>query len=371
MSGPANARFAALELSSSGDAVQSTFGGRRRISFDHRLPSVDISSRLYEFVRQNRGCGWPLAPRSRRGEREAKVKKLFLAGLLALLFALPAGATTGGSNGLLAYQAQVGKHIQLFTIKPDGSGTRQITRLPDSDATAAAWSPNGQRIAFARDYAAGTSQEHLDIVVINADGSGSHAFGLHGLNGEPSWSPDGRHLVWGTSRGLSIANSDGSKLRQIRLAGFEGSPVFSPDGKRIAFRRNEQRGESISIVNTDGSGLRRVRTFAGGLGDKIDWSADGSRIAYDSPSFGPPKSSNIFTMRIDGSGARQLTHAAGGKVNYGIDSWSPDGQKIAFVSNVSGSYAIYTMNVNGTGSTRLTHGPEAHLAAWGTHPLTP
>lgn len=146
------------------------------------------------------------------------MKKLVLAGLLTLLFAFPAGATTGGTNGLLAYQAQVGKHAQLFTIKPDGSGVRQITRLRDSDAVEAAWSPNGQRIAFARDYAAGTSQEHLDIVVINADGSGLHAFGLHGLNGEPSWSPDGRHIVWGTDRGLAIANPDGSGVRQVRIA---------------------------------------------------------------------------------------------------------------------------------------------------------
>lgn len=298
------------------------------------------------------------------------MKKLVVAGLLALLFALPAAATTGGTNGLLAYQAQVGKHTQVFTIKPDGTGMRQITRLRDSDATAAAWSPNGQRIAFARDYAAGTSREHLDIVVINADGSGMHAFGLHGLNGEPSWSSDGRHLVWGSNSGLAIANSDGSGLRQIRVARFDGSPVFSPDGKRIAFRQAGGRGESISIVNTTGSGLRRVKTLAGGLGDKIDWSPDGSRIAYDSPSFDAPKPSNMFTIRTDGSGARQLTHGTGGKVNYGLDSWSPDGKKIAFVSNVGGTYEIYTMNANGTGSTRLTRGPEAHLAAWGTHPLT-
>jgi hypothetical protein len=41
-------------------------------------------------------------------------------------------ATFSGTNGLLVYQAQVGKHSQLFTIRPDGTGVRQITRLKDA-----------------------------------------------------------------------------------------------------------------------------------------------------------------------------------------------------------------------------------------------
>jgi WD40-like Beta Propeller Repeat len=50
------------------------------------------------------------------------------------------------------------------------------------------------------------------------------------------------------------------------------------------------------------------------------------------------------------------------------DSWSPDGRKIAFVSNRTGTYEIYVMNADGSGVSQLTRGPEAHRAAWGTHP---
>lgn len=290
------------------------------------------------------------------------------AGVVALVVAVvPSQATVGGTNGLLVYQAQVGRHTQLFTIKPDGSGTHQITRLTDSDALSPAWSPDGTQIVFARDYAAGTSKEHLDIVVVNANGSGMRPFGLHGLNGDPSWLGDGHRIVWARAQGLAIANPDGSGLKLVKVAGNIGSPVSSPDGKRIAFWRSEHGGAAIYIVNTDGSGLKRVKAFSGGLGDKIDWSPDGSRIAFDTPAFGPPMSSNIYMIRTDGTGLLQLTHATGGTTNEGLDSWSPDGRKIAYVSNVSGGYQIYTMNANGTGATQLTHGPEAHRAAWGTH----
>jgi hypothetical protein len=78
------------------------------------------------------------------------------------------GATFRGVNGLLVYQAQASKHIQLFTIRPEGTGRRQITHLRDSDAPKPAWSPDGRRIVFARDYAVGTQHEHLDIVTVNA-----------------------------------------------------------------------------------------------------------------------------------------------------------------------------------------------------------
>ena len=289
-----------------------------------------------------------------------------------LIGASPSGATFRGANGLLVYQAPVGKHIQLFTIRANGTGRHQITHLRDSDAIGPEWSPDGRQIAFARDYGVGTRREHLDIVKVNADGSALRAMGLKGLNGWPTWSPDGR-LLWLRAGGFALSQGDGSGFRMIRIAGETSSPAFSPDGARIVFRRQYgERKAAIFVVDVNGGRPRRVVTPAGGVADKIDWSPDGSRIVFSAPVFGEKQgqpSSNVFTIRPDGSGLRQLTHARGAKVNNGADSWSPDGKHIAFVSNRGGAYQIYVMNADGTHATAVTRtAAGAHLAAWGTHP---
>ena len=72
-------------------------------------------------------------------------------------------------------------------------------------------------------------------------------------------------------------------------------------------------------------------------------------------------------MRLDGSGVRQLTRSSGGIENNLVDSWSPDGTKVAFISNRDGEWLLYAMNADGSGIRRITS-REAHAAAWGTHP---
>ena len=289
---------------------------------------------------------------------------------LAAVAVSPSNATFHGRNGLLAYQVKIGKHIQLFTVRPDGTGTRQVTHLTDSDAIGASWSPDGSRIVFARDYLFGSRKEHLDVVTIDADGRHLHAMGLKGLNGWPIWSPDGRRILFLHGPGFATVDAAGGPLSQVMFRGEVESPTLAPDGSRIAFWRHEHGGASLYVVGADGTGLKRVKAFSKGLADKIDWSPDGSRIAFSTPDFDRPGlAANVYTVRPDGTGLIQLTHDRGGAIKNGLDSWSPDGTKIAFVSNRAGTYQIYSMSsATGSSVTQITRGPEAHLAAWGTHP---
>jgi Tol biopolymer transport system component len=92
----------------------------------------------------------------------------------------------------------------------------------------------------------------MELWVMNADGSDQKQItNLGGANFGPSWTPDGRRIVFSSnyknprSRNfeLYLVNLDGSGLQQVTShEEFDGFPMFSPDGKRIVWASN--RGSS-------------------------------------------------------------------------------------------------------------------------------
>ncbi len=90
------------------------------------------------------------------------------------------------------------------------------------------------------------------------------------------------------------------------------------------------------------------------------WSPDGTRIAFVSDRDG--RDIEIYTMNTDGSDPIRLTYNPGTDI---YPNWSPDGRKIVFVTNRDGNGEIYTMNADGSDQTRLTDNPAADgMPAW-------
>ena len=151
---------------------------------------------------------------------------------------------------------------------------------------------------------------------------------------DPSFSPDGKLIVFGNSNpapntgdDIWLMNADGTNKRNLTpLANSPANPVFTPDGKRIVFEFNGggTTGD-IYVMNLDGSGLYQpdARRRGGGPGSAV--SPDGSKIAFER---GGPGNDDIYVMRIDGSDLTNLTPEVGGP-DQEQPAWSPDGKRIA------------------------------------------
>ena len=82
------------------------------------------------------------------------------------------------------------RQADVYVMEPDGTRRRRLTRTSVSDETAPAWSPDGRKIAFARN---GSGDD--GIYVMDADGSDVRRL-TSGQDLEPSWSPDGTQLAF-------------------------------------------------------------------------------------------------------------------------------------------------------------------------------
>jgi TolB protein len=316
--------------------------------------------------------------RRRHGRRWRKLiaSAGLTAALVAMTLAAPSQATFRGKNGRILYAAQAGKFEQLFTVRPDGSGRRQITRFSDSaGGSLSHWSPDGSRIVFTRRWDPDGPNAREQIYVANADGSNLRPIDLPGVEPiQPAWFPDGRRILFldvASTPTFKIVNADGTGLTNAGMPPFGDSACVFGDGKRVAVLRPRTPGSdevlAIFVVRLDTRIARRISPWGSYTGT-IDCSPDGTRVVFGKPTFGPPTSANVFTIQTDGTGLKQLTHSRGGIVNNNPNSWSPDGTKIVFTSNRGGrtDRVLFVMNADGSGARQLTRGA-ARFASWGPH----
>lgn len=132
---------------------------------------------------------------------------------------------------------------------------------------------------------------------------------------------------------------------------------LSPDRKQLLVARGAAPNIDVFLYDASGTPIRKL-TDQPNFDYQARWSPDGQRLVYVSVR---ENRQVIFTMRADGSEPAQLT--ANG-VQNSEPAWSPDGRRIAFRSERSGTPEIYVMNADGSDQRALTSGIRAAYPAW-------
>jgi TolB protein len=257
----------------------------------------------------------------------------------------------------IVYAALVGNQREIFVVNADGSRKRRLTRSPGTEGQPS-WSPDGRRILFTRTGPPGIPT----VYVMNADGSGKRRLtDSRGSSFDPAWSPDGAHIVFtrespdGGNGTAHVIASDGSgERRLVTNPWLDQWATWSPDG-RVAFVVLDPAGWRIQVANADGSGSRQLSRHIPDDGF-YSWSHDGRWIVYIS-------NGDFYRVRTgDDRKELRLTHDVWRDES---PAWSPDDRRIAYVGREAGTPRIWVINRDGSGRRRLTRRRrgEAHVTA--------
>jgi len=261
-----------------------------------------------------------------------------------------------GSN-LVLYMMETGEKYPLTkTTKP----------LPSDNCPA--FSPDGRTLAFCRwfSYAIG------DLYSLNLSGDLEPVGEPRRLTFQNSsslssgavWVSDGSALVCASGGNLWRVAASGSSQPQ-KLASIGGDaymPAVSHRASRLAYAHlaldiNIWRIEISSPQGKANPPTKLVSSTRSEMDQQ--YSPDGKKIAFDSDRSGTQE---IWVCDADGSNAIQLTHFGKGAAYE--PRWSPDGSRLTFASQIEGHTEVYVINASGGSPRRLTTSSGSENPSW-------
>ena len=208
-------------------------------------------------------------------------------------------ATGGSSDGSpswsptgdrIAFAGDRDGNAEIYVVAADGSGIRRLTDHRAADGFPD-WSPDGARIAFLSDR-----DGQPAIWVMAADGSapGRLVAGAAAEGARATWSPDSRSVAFASDReggnldvyvaevgaGGTVGGTAGGATATKLLTGpgLDGEPSWSPDGTRLAFASDRDGSPQVYVANRDGSNVVKVTSKARSF--TPSWAPDGRRLVY-------------------------------------------------------------------------------------------
>ncbi|MFA4828612.1 MAG: hypothetical protein WC855_08165 [Thermodesulfovibrionales bacterium] len=184
------------------------------------------------------------------------------------------------------------------------------------------------------------------------------------------WSPDGKKIVFQRETGQCLPNyadyeiftidvTTGVGTQLTNVPGCSGSvhPAWSPNGATIAYSRFDapERGANcwnfdvIYLMDSSGNPIGPITCGNDGYDDFAPyWSPDGNEIVFIR-NVSPQNYYQLYKVNINTGTITKLTDSNGANFDESIPAWSPDGAAIAVGSSKDGDYDIWLVNPDGGG----------------------
>ncbi len=280
---------------------------RGRDPFGSRLEILDVASGLREVIYERddviEAPNWTLDGKTLIFNSDGHLYRFDLASRTPSL--INTGTVVRNNNDhvlsfdgqMLAISSHTGEdyHSMVYTVPLTGGQPTQIT--PVGPSYLHGWSPDGKHLVFT-----GLRNGDYDIYRVPADGGDEVQLTTAlGLDDGPEYSPDGKYIYFNSVRSGRMQiwrmKADGSEQEQLTDDEYNNwFPHITPDGKSVVFV-----------------------TYLVGEVQPSDHPA--ANIIY------------LRMMPLDGGMPTVVAYLYGGQGTMNVPSWSPDGKKLAFVSN--------------------------------------
>ncbi len=247
---------------------------------------------------------------------------------------------------------------EIFIADYDGANQRRVTVNRQLNVFPS-WSPDGRAIAYTS-YRRGYPDIFVSLIYQGTLETPTKGVGHNFL---PAFSPDGTRIAFTSNRDgnseLYVMNRDGSGLRRLtNHPAIDSTPTWAPSGAQIAFASDRTGSPQIWVVGADGLDLRRLSSEA--YADRPTWSP----APYNEIAFAARTGSrfDIKIYEVEKGTTRQITFGEGSNES---PAWAPSGRHLAFMSTrVNRASQIFTVRRDGKGLKQLTRDGNNFTPNW-------